>query len=1196
MKQNTYTPTDFLKEMIIGSVNTLICIPVLFGFATIVYSHPFFEHFRPVLVKVLLWSSIIHQVSMTLVSSMNFSVCQVQDAGLLFLGAIATKITDSVLTTCGPHDVSSTAIGSHFSHSSTPVSYTLECTTQVLSTTLFSITLATSLLGLALMFISYKKFATLVNYLPLSVIAAYLAYIGTLLFTAGISITTDFSLAVPHDIFSFFYHHSDFIFSLLPSWLLALTLMWVQRRFPSPLTLPLSLLLIPIVFYTVFFSLGYNLQHLRQLKLISEPQDVNTSVIEYLKPHAISFSLIPTVFVEWCLMVFVVAFSSALDIISIELELGTPLDINRELWSVGFSNLINGLFGGATGSYIFSQTIFTAKSKPKSRLPGAVLASIEAIVLLLSLDLTAYLPKLWFATTLTYIGFELMNEWILERRHKVQSEDYIITAVTFAAIVFISLQTGLFIGVLCSLIHFIYIYGINFTIDQFSFFHTHVDTIPPIVRPFIYPSDPSLLLTTVGSISDGYHNQSAKNNSKPLQLHQYLMRNVMILELNGHIRFMTAPKVLDRVREVIDGFRANELRDYILKFYEYQANIDPNGNNTNPVGSYDQLLDGDGDYDPFDGSFYTKIRNINTVEKNNEQNNEKNEIGDEIDRNNSNPVPNSELIACKSANSAHITSQTPPFTTINTNNNNSSIFFTNRDSIYQAQQLLLNENKSNEKFNDKGNLSQENMKNMKNMKNFQNNTNSYNTFSSSHPPTTLTSPIPSVHSSPLPTSSRQTLSKYINPTLIIDFSNIVGSDSSAIHTTRLILNSCNQLLSYEPNIPDLYKILVKNEPQFPFELPQHLNNDVNKIENKINFENDEQDDQNNDGKVESSFPKIVVTTTTKTSTMKSPVNNIAQYSSPLYNNDGFAITPQNDHNDPKNNSEINSPKKINKQFLSNFEQNLPLLSFTTTFDVIFTGIDPQLLQLFNSNRIQFFDTTNSNIGIEKRSQNVENLAEKYQNFQNSEQFDNNSKTHSEVSNNNSNPISTSNNSDTSLPLSLSHPDELSFSRTGSSASITSVFSNISTTVQNMTKIPPITPTSYPSIGALAQINTNNHNHYYQGDDYQINVIGSSQTKHENTLPSSQLEICTMFSLDPHFTPSFVSPYYYHCYLRDSGFTIPPSRTQEGQYDEKNEQKSAQIKAVIDPTPEQAVTFAHFSDLPNAKAWVAAKAYFLFNFE
>ena len=47
-------------------------------------------------------------------------------------------------------------------------------------------------------------------------------------------------------------------------------------------------------------------------------------------------------------MIFVVAFSSSLDVAAIEMEMKTSLDINSELQTVGWANLASGLLGGCS--------------------------------------------------------------------------------------------------------------------------------------------------------------------------------------------------------------------------------------------------------------------------------------------------------------------------------------------------------------------------------------------------------------------------------------------------------------------------------------------------------------------------------------------------------------------------------------------------------------------------------------------------------------------------------------------------------------------------------------------------------------------------------------------------------------------------------------------------------------------------------
>ena len=59
------------------------------------------------------------------------------------------------------------------------------------------------------------------------------------------------------------------------------------------------------------------------------------------------------------------------------MDVGKPLDVNSELQVVGWSNVVSGMCGGFTGSYIFSQTIFTCRSGCHTRLVGLIVAISE---------------------------------------------------------------------------------------------------------------------------------------------------------------------------------------------------------------------------------------------------------------------------------------------------------------------------------------------------------------------------------------------------------------------------------------------------------------------------------------------------------------------------------------------------------------------------------------------------------------------------------------------------------------------------------------------------------------------------------------------------------------------------------------------------------------------------------------------------
>jgi SulP family sulfate permease len=141
-------------------------------------------------------------------------------------------------------------------------------------------------------------------------------------------------------------------------------------------------------------------------------------------------------------MFFVVAFSSSLDVAAIQMELGRPLDYNHELKTVGFSNFISGITGGFTGSYIFSQTIFTMRAKVDSRFIGVIVVICSVITFLLPFSILAFLPKFMFGAILVFISFDLMSSWLYHSWKLVRHIEYFIIWATFIAINALNLEVS----------------------------------------------------------------------------------------------------------------------------------------------------------------------------------------------------------------------------------------------------------------------------------------------------------------------------------------------------------------------------------------------------------------------------------------------------------------------------------------------------------------------------------------------------------------------------------------------------------------------------------------------------------------------------------------------------------------------------------------------------------------------------------
>ena len=150
-----------LLDGLYGCINGVVIIPISISFTSIIFRDQAFHHILPVLTKLVLFSSVVHQLSFLTLSSLPFAIGQVQDAGLIFLSAMNGAITLSLSLA--------------------------DQKNSIIPTCLFTLSISTFLLGLSLVTLGKFKLAQLVQYIPMPVLGGYLAYIGFFCFEASLS-------------------------------------------------------------------------------------------------------------------------------------------------------------------------------------------------------------------------------------------------------------------------------------------------------------------------------------------------------------------------------------------------------------------------------------------------------------------------------------------------------------------------------------------------------------------------------------------------------------------------------------------------------------------------------------------------------------------------------------------------------------------------------------------------------------------------------------------------------------------------------------------------------------------------------------------------------------------------------------------------------------------------------------------------
>ncbi|KAG6611760.1 Sulfate Permease (SulP) Family [Phytophthora cinnamomi] len=429
-KDNQQNIAHITNAVMYGIINSILTIPTMYGYAVILFSHKDFEDFMPALSKLVVYSSAVHQVMFTLLSSLPFSIGQVQDAGLIFLSTMATSICNSL-----GDDV--------------PVEAKV-------ATSIVTIGIATALLGVCLVVMGKLRLAALASYLPMPVIGGYLAYIGIFCFYAGLALCTGLVVNDVESMAGVFDNAHD-VLLCVPGVLGGAFLLVVSQRYDNSFILSGAIMIMPVVFFFIMLVGGISMDEARDGGWIDPAKDPATifDLIDLFDFSQVHWGQLPKQFGTWIGMVFIVAFGSCLDIAAIELDMGSKLDFNHELKTVGWSNVVSGVLGGYSGSYIFSQTIFTYRSKINSRIVGVCVIIAEFGVVLAPVSVMSYVPRFFFAATLIFIAIDLMIEWLVLTYKKMSLREYVVLWLTFIAVNIESLDVGMLIGVGIAIVNFL---------------------------------------------------------------------------------------------------------------------------------------------------------------------------------------------------------------------------------------------------------------------------------------------------------------------------------------------------------------------------------------------------------------------------------------------------------------------------------------------------------------------------------------------------------------------------------------------------------------------------------------------------------------------------------------------------------------------------------------------------------------------
>ncbi|OMJ20223.1 hypothetical protein AYI70_g4248 [Smittium culicis] len=124
------------------------------------------------------------------------------------------------------------------------------------------------------------------------------------------------------------------------------------------------------------------------------------------------------------------------------------LDMNREVFAHGISNLMSGMFGSFQNYLVYSNSILFYRSGGDSRVAGIMLAIATFLIMAFGTSYLGYTPTVVVGMLIFHLGTELLKEALYDTWGVVSPIEYFTILVVVFCMALIGFNEGVFIGLL----------------------------------------------------------------------------------------------------------------------------------------------------------------------------------------------------------------------------------------------------------------------------------------------------------------------------------------------------------------------------------------------------------------------------------------------------------------------------------------------------------------------------------------------------------------------------------------------------------------------------------------------------------------------------------------------------------------------------------------------------------------------------
>jgi len=323
----------------------------------------------------------------------------------------------------------------------------------VISTMFAVIVVSTASFGLALLLLGVLRFGRYTQLIPYPVIGGFLAGVGVLVLIATIRFLSGITptLGSLPQLFSW-----QIVLRWLPSLIAAGLLYWGMRRIRHVLFLPIALVGILILFYLVASILSVSHASLQESGFVfgSPAEGGIFEASKWLSVAKIDWSVVLNGLGKIGGLVLVCMIGASLATTALEIGAETELEPNHELRAHGLANLAAALVGGLPAFTLTGPSLAYLRLGASSRLMPIVRPLFTLALGLAGLRLLGFVPKMMVGSLLIVFAFGLMDQWLIDARHRLGRSDYVLVLMITGIIALVGFLPGVAAGILIAVLDF----------------------------------------------------------------------------------------------------------------------------------------------------------------------------------------------------------------------------------------------------------------------------------------------------------------------------------------------------------------------------------------------------------------------------------------------------------------------------------------------------------------------------------------------------------------------------------------------------------------------------------------------------------------------------------------------------------------------------------------------------------------------